>query len=333
MQYGGFPGQQPGFASFIIRAYATRARHFGLNDACLFIDLRAAFHHLVRQLSLVMPDPEFTETLRTTLAKDGYNPDILQEQCYNSERFGPLPLPAHLGKIVEDLHTFTWYSIRGSQQPSRTFRGTRPGSPYADLGFNSFIGQIMLELQEYLLQDWELEEAMTQAGLPPAIVGWVDDIAIPICACSPRQLLGMIQRTGEKVIDLMWRAGLTVNLDKGKTECIANLRGTGDPQARHDLFVQQEGRIRIEVPEGFGAQSPTLQVVGQYSRLGTCIGQELCTRGEVDRRIGQAQIVCYRNQSSKIGGSLSGHACSCSNPWSAPNYSTMLASGDNSLRA
>lgn len=236
-----------------------------------------------------MPDPTFSETLRTTLAKDGYNPDILQEQCLNSERFGPLPLPAHLGKIVEDLHTFTWYSIRGSPQPSRTFRGTRPGSPYADLGFNSFIGQIMLELQEHILQDRELEEAMTQAGLPPTIVGWVDDIAIPICACSPQKLLGMIQRTCEKVIEVMWRAGLTVNLDKGKTECIVNLRGTGAPQTRHDLFVQQEGRIHIEVPEGFCAQSTTLQVVGQYSHLGTCIGQELCMRGEVDRRIGQAQ--------------------------------------------
>ena len=47
MQFGGFPGQQPGFASFIVRGYSARAKMHRLSDACLFLDLRSAFHHLM----------------------------------------------------------------------------------------------------------------------------------------------------------------------------------------------------------------------------------------------------------------------------------------------
>ena len=87
----------------------------------------------------------------------------------------------------------------------------------------------------------------------------------------------------------MWKAGLTVNLEKGKTECIANLRGRGAPQLRKEIFVVQQGSIPLEAPDGFPQTNPTLKVVGQYNHLGTCMGQELNMKGEIDRRVGQAQ--------------------------------------------
>ena len=289
MQFGGFPGQQPGFASFIVRAYAARAKMHGLSEACLFIDLRAAFHHLLRQLSLPMRDCQFPDALVRALQQDGHKVDELQKQSGNTERFGPIPLPDHLGKIVADLHQSTWYTINGSHNTSRTHRGTRPGSPYADLGFNTFMGQIMLEIQQALLEDSELEIAAAQAQLPPTVVGWVDDIAIPICATTPMKLLEMIQRTCERVITVTKKAGLTVNLDKGKTECVANFRGHGAPQMRKELFVDKGGKVALHPAEMQDDGSMELQVVGVYTHLGTCFGQDLNMKGEVLRRIGQAQ--------------------------------------------
>ena len=289
MQFGGFPGQQPGFASFIVRAYAARAKMHGLNEACLFIDLRAAFHHLLRQLSLPMRDCRFPDALVRALRQDGHNVEELQQQSGNADRFGPLPLPGHLGKIVADLHQSTWYTINGSHYTSRTHRGTRPGSPYADLGFNTFMGQIMLEIQQALLEDSELEIAAAQAQLPPTVVGWVDDIAIPMCATTPMKLLEMIQRTCERVITVTKKAGLMVNLDKGKTECVANFRGHGAPQMRKELFVDKGGKVALHPAEVQDDGSMELQVVGAYTHLGTCFGQDLNMKGEVLRRIGQAQ--------------------------------------------
>ena len=96
------------------------------------------------------------------------------------------------------------------------------------------------------------------------------------------------QRVTEKVVQLVWQSGFKINLDKGKTECIATLRGKGAPQVRKQIFIEQAGKIGIEVPAGL-TQSPFLQVVGRYTHLGTCIGQDLNTGGEIERRIGQAQ--------------------------------------------
>jgi len=162
-------------------------------------------------------------------------------------------------------------------------------SIYADLGFNTFMGQIMLEIQQALLEDSELEIAAAQAQLPPTVVGWVDDIAIPICATTPMKLLEMVQRTGERVITVTKKAGLTVNLDKGKTECVANFRGHGAPQMRKELFVDKGGKVALHPAEVQDDGSMELQVVGVYTHLGTCVGQDLNMKGEVHRRIGQAQ--------------------------------------------
>ena len=289
MQYGGFPGQQPGFASFVVRAYAARAKMFGLSDACLFVDLRAAFHHLLRQLSLPMEDKKFPEALTKALHADGHDVDELQHQCYIHDRFGPISLPKHLGKIVNDLHQFTWYTLSGSNEASKTNRGTRPGSPYADLGFNTFMGQIMLEIQQMLLEDADLEEAAHLAGLPPTVVGWVDDIAIPMCALTASTLSTMMRKICDKVIAIAWKAGFKANLDKGKTECVATYRGVGAPRERYETFVQNNGQLPLQVPHGVGGDAASLQVVGLYTHLGTCLGQDLNMKGEVTRRIGQAQ--------------------------------------------
>ncbi len=288
MQFGGFPGQQPGFASFIVRGYSACAKMHRLSDACILLDLRAAFHHLIRHLAMEMGNEEFPEALSNALRQDGFSSATVQQHCRQGERPGPLPLPTHLGKLTADLHRFTWYTLAGTNQVSHTHRGTRPGSPFADLGFNAYMGQIMLSIQQVLLEDRELEEAAELAGLPPTVVGWVDDVAIPICATSPQLLVEMIQRITERIIQVVWQAGFKINLDKGKTECLANFRGHGAPLIRKRVFIEQEGKIEINTPPGL-TESPSLSVVGRYTHLGTCLGQDLNMAGEIGRRIGQAQ--------------------------------------------
>lgn len=86
-----------------------------------------------------------------------------------------------------------------------------------------------------------------------------------------------------------WKAGFKANLDKGKTECVANYRGAGAPRARYETFVQNGGQLSLQLSPGVGGPNVSLQVVGLYTHLGTCFGQDLNMKGEVRRRIGQAQ--------------------------------------------
>lgn len=64
-----------------------------LSDACLFLDLRSAFHHLIRHLAMNMGDEGFPEVLSDTLEKDGYHTSELQNSSAHQDRLGPLPLP------------------------------------------------------------------------------------------------------------------------------------------------------------------------------------------------------------------------------------------------
>ena len=225
-QFGGFPGQQPGFATSMIWAYSNIAKAKGLSDACLFLDLRAAFHHLIRQFAWNHGDAALSPQLIAALNKEGLDATKLQQRAQDSQQWGHLPLPKHLNDLIVDLHQCTWYTLKGAAEPSATTRGTRPGSPFADLGFNSFMSQAMIAIREMLWHHADLSQAMEIAGLEPIVVGWVDDLAVPLLSTSADQLNEMIQYITTNVVRIMWEAGLQVNLGKGKTECVATYRGS-----------------------------------------------------------------------------------------------------------
>ena len=284
-QYGGFPGQQPGFATCAIRSISNIAHANGLSDACLFLDLRSAFHHLIRQAAWNFGETAFTPTLCEALDNEGIDAAALQARVRGGQHYGVLPLPSHLNNLLVDLHTSTWYTLKGSSGPSATHRGTRPGSPFADLGFNAFMSQVMIIIREFLWQQADLTSAMHSVNLEPVVIGWVDDLAIPILSTNAEALLNTIKTVTEGVVRIMWEAGLQINLGKGKTECVATFRGRKAPAVRSQTFVNDKGQIGIEIPRDGNAQ---LHLVGQYVHLGTCFGQGLHFGGEINRRIGAA---------------------------------------------
>ena len=288
-QFGGFPGQQPGFATSLVRSYSNIAHSRGLSDACIFLDLRSAFHHLVRQFAWRFEDGEFSQRLRDALHQEGLDVTALAGRVGDESKAGVLPLPQHLNKLLVDLHQCTWYTLKGADQPSVTFRGTRPGSPFADLGFNAFMSQIMIAIRELLWQNGDIMEAFQTAGVDPIVIGWVDDLAIPVMSTEASRLTDTIRDITEGIVRIMWEAGLQVNLGKGKTECVANFRGHKAPAMRATTFVEDLGQIPLTLPAiSHNGQQGSLHLVGRYVHLGTCFGQELHFDGEVNRRVGAA---------------------------------------------
>ncbi len=131
-QFGGFPMQQPGFATSTVRSFANICKAHNLCDACIYFDLRSAFHHLLRQLAMDLPDPTMPLPLQQVLEQDGFSLPSLEHRIADMNQLGRLPLPKQLNQLVADLHQFTWFSIKGASGPVWTHRGTRPGSPYFD---------------------------------------------------------------------------------------------------------------------------------------------------------------------------------------------------------
>ena len=58
---------------------------------------------------------------------------LLQDVCQQQ----PTDVPIGLREFLHDLHSCTWYKLdHDGHQATLTSRGTRPGSPMADTGFN-----------------------------------------------------------------------------------------------------------------------------------------------------------------------------------------------------
>lgn len=110
-QYGGFPGQQPGFATCAIRSISNIAHANGLSDACLFLDLRSAFHHLIRQAAWNFGDTAFAPALCEALDREGIDATALQARVNGGRHYGVLPLPPHLNSLLVDLRTSTWLPL------------------------------------------------------------------------------------------------------------------------------------------------------------------------------------------------------------------------------
>ena len=101
---------------------------------------------------------------------------------------------------------------------THTRRGTRPGSPLADIAFNMMMAELPKELNEMLLDSDELVAGATALGtfVPP--IAWMDDIAISLATTHSSRLTPLIEYTIAAVHGAFKRPGLSLNLDPGKRQ-------------------------------------------------------------------------------------------------------------------
>ena len=111
-----------------IRSFCNIAKERHWPFAVLYIDLKHAFHHLIRELLFGITDPEgFTEVLRAVTTSGG-DQDEVKRLCSEAtlRHFG---VSSGLQRLLADVHTNTWCTIGEGGPALRTNRGSRPGSP------------------------------------------------------------------------------------------------------------------------------------------------------------------------------------------------------------
>ena len=95
----------------------------------LFIDVRAAFHSMIREHSF--GGTALPSRLCEMLSNAGLDVPQLQRDIHaHGQRFETHPSLC-LQRAVRDAHAFTWYVVDGHQDCHQTHRGSRPGSPLA----------------------------------------------------------------------------------------------------------------------------------------------------------------------------------------------------------
>ena len=172
----------------------------------------------------------------------------------------------------------------------------------------------MIAIRELLWQHADLTQALSQAKLEPVVIGWVDDLAIPILATSAQQLTTNIRDITEGVVQIMWDVGLQINLGKGKTECVATFRGSGAPKLRAQHFIGDKGQLPVLLPDrSSNPREGTLHMVGHYTHLGTNFGQAQNFGSEVSRRVGAATTAFRQVAKLQLQ-----RDSNCLKPWCVP---------------
>ena len=114
----------------------------------------------------------------------------------------------------------------------------------------------------------------------------MDDVAISLATVQTSQLIPLIQDTVVAVHEAFKQRGLTLNLDKGKTEVIVVFRGPGANSCRTSLFdVESQPSIVVATP----THILRLRVRASYKHLGVRFEMSLDYEQEVKSRIAAAR--------------------------------------------
>ena len=177
-QIGGFPGQEPSFGSQFIRSLQKIAYRKGWASGVVFLDLKTAFHSLIRQLVFgkQVNDSDEVAVIKENILKLGIPIEqietALEGQGY-LEQIGADPI---LVTLLREFGSCNW--ARCYDHELQTCKGTRPGSPLADAMFHAAVCEITQELASFLREDADTADFFAQCGVQNVPIAWADDIAL-----------------------------------------------------------------------------------------------------------------------------------------------------------
>ena len=284
-QMGGFKHQQVGFASQALRTFCRVANQHGFSTGVLFVDLANAFHRLVRELVCGVNSDEDAQAVIDHLEHDHGTQKGLRAWLQVPgllERLGASPI---LVQLMREVHTNTWFALAAQPGITRTRRGTRPGSPLADVVFHVLMLDIVTEINAWIESQPKYQEALQSLDVNFDSIVWSDDLAIPWCTDTAAELVPALRRLLTAVDRFFARRGFDLNMDRGKTGIVLTFQGQGAPAMRQEFLLCE--------PSGFwcqldGERHQWVHVSASYRHLGSQFASKLDFAEEVKYRIGQA---------------------------------------------
>eukprot|EP00438_Fugacium_kawagutii_P011255 Skav219466 [mRNA] locus=scaffold596:35905:41300:- [translate_table: standard] len=282
-QLGGFKHLQTSFASLLLNSYCNLGLRARMSIGVIFLDLKSAFHFLLRSHTFggsgVFPEP-----LVAALEADGFTVEQIQALCdEHASLFVDSASPA-VTRLAQETHKHTWFALRDDPDLHGTCRGSRPGSPLADVAFNTLMVTILSRVQQFLAEQPEIQRAEEALGHPCPLITWVDDVCLPVTTCDAGALDDLVSRVMSFLRSLFKEFGMLLNMKHGKTEVVMFYRGQGAATLRQHRFLDQGGQLPFD---GDGC----VRVVEGYQHLGARFSQLAALRTDIKRRIAQANAV------------------------------------------
>ena len=286
-QIGGFKGQQATFGAQTIQTVARIAHCANCPMACVFVDVQGAYHFLVRELVVGPGAPQDVEAVLSNL-------DEWQTDTRGLKKWLELPglmerarYPRWLTKVLREVHTDTWAQLPAIQQMLRTSRGSRPGSPLADIVYGVLMWDLHIEIHRILEETPAVVQGFQAVSLDPLAVTWADDLAIPILVQTNLEVIPAVTEVLGRTYKAFERRGLLLNMQKGKTAAVLAFRGPQAVEHRTQYLLSGNPGLQIDID---AERSVWLHFCSSYKHLGSLFtpgGEIQC---EVQSRLGQAKL-------------------------------------------
>ena len=257
----------------------------GYSTGVVFLDLATAFHKLIRELvSGCVIETDLLDVL-TELVTQGFSQDEIQAARELPPVLASLGVPPFLVQMLQEVHSVTWFSLGPLKATSVTRKGTRPGSPLADLVFHILMHDLLGEFQQWTTTQKDFQAVLEHMGLTNDVVTWSDDVAVPWACAACQDLPEALGNVVHTMNRLVRKRGMALNFEKGKTSAIATFRGPGAPALRKTFQLNDKPGIPLDLD---GVQT-WLHFMPAYKHLGAQFTSSHTIDKELNTRIGIAQ--------------------------------------------
>ena len=283
-QLGGYQHQEALFGAHIVRTNARTAFATKMPFALIFLDLRTAYHHLIRQTvtGCNSDNRAELEQISQNAARYGRPIASLDATFFQKGHLKEIEASDFLHANVHEAQSNTWTWLAG--KTIQTTRGSRPGSPLADICFMTSIQEIAQKLSGFLQSIPALENGLARLGIDGSPIYWADDIVIQLTAPTNDELTAIVLQVAAFTHDLFEDRGFEINYGRSKTEVLFTLCGEGAKEHRQTWLKSKEPTC----PFYSRGKQRHLRVGACYKHLGSLqeSGGELTC--EIERRIAYA---------------------------------------------
>ncbi|CAE7386010.1 unnamed protein product [Symbiodinium sp. CCMP2592] len=271
------------FPSLFVVEHLRRCLQQGLSTAVIYVDTKAAYYRLVRQLAT--GDLEIdanVERLFHRFGLDGEDMTELRDLILDGGMLQMAEIDGPIRAAVRDFHRDSWFTSRFTDGSAicRSTAGSRPGASWADTVFAVIYARILYRVHECMEGEqinfslpWNQEQGIftDQPGdqwQSAFDTTWADDSAYALQADTPGELLSRASRVGSLILSAFRSHGLDPNLKRHKTSAMIKVRGPGAKKARREYFGS--GKPELVLPD-LGEGIP---VVPSYKHLGCVLDIE-----------------------------------------------------------
>ena len=193
-----------------------------------------------------------------------------------------LGAPPFVVRNIQECNSSTWSALEGNWITTR--KGSRPGSPLADVSFMIAMEEVGARLEETLLEHDSVTNAANDIGIPSMPILWADDIALIIPAQDNLELQKVVGDIMGRTHEILTERGFSINYAHNKTEVLFTFCGPGAKQCRVEYL--EMGEPVQTFASGGGAK--TLKVKGKYRHLGSVLSGGGGMDEEIVQKIGVA---------------------------------------------